>query len=61
LQSLGNATFVGVSELWELSILLFHSTFPGFRPERSEFSLGVSDGNSSSSGEDVSQAGKLSK
>lgn len=43
LENLGNATFVGVNEMWELSTLLLYDTFPGFRPKLNDFLLGSSE------------------
>jgi hypothetical protein len=32
-------SFVGIAEMWELSLVVLHRKFPWFAPEKSEFSL----------------------
>eukprot|EP01038_Epipyxis_sp_PR26KG_P012315 gene12315-16518_t len=43
-----NTHFMGIAELWELSLFILHIKFPSFQPELQEFYMG-SDSKSSSS------------
>ena len=44
IQNVQYVTYVGINELWEWSVLVFHATFPSLLPQQSDFNLGESSG-----------------
>lgn len=43
IENLSHFTFMGVAEMWELSLLILHQKMPSLRPNLNEFRMGVEE------------------
>lgn len=57
LENLPHFTFIGVAEMWELSMAVLHQKLPSLRPDLSEFKMGAEE-NSVTKGKVVHYNGK---